>query len=660
LRTRRAQRGAIEEANMTTRHSEAKPNEAARESADRRDRGKKRVPFEALVEVGAEATGGFEAESVDVSVHGIRLRTAYMPRPGETLVCRFDGVGGEVVAEGQVMWCQAQERGGEFGVNFTGLDEHGAQLLQGMCGPIEVAKPDDAALIGSRVRLHINGLGSPMRARVRDSLSDEVLVGSNLEFLRVGREVELEDIEAGGRRGAMIEHVTVDVDPETHVPQLVVALRYEGALVDEQESAPALPAAAPPAESIDSDDYTTAPFRVRSAAVETTPEPTVIDSSDEEETHARPSLAIDGVPRVSDPAPATLATGTGPDTAAPSAGHEVRDRVGQIARTIGPKLTSAGAGAKSALGGLMDTVRRKREQRVKRREEQVRASTPKRTTAPPPSGALRSDGKRLFRSQHAPAEERSSAPPTAVTPPRSDKKRAVFGAVLGLAAVVAIYVGATQLSEHFGSDGAPAAAAAAPAEQVAAQPQQLPAAAQLPVPKPGGAAPNANVPLFGPTPMSTTEAVPVPPAPGEAKGAGEPAVDSGSDGGKAKKAANLEREWGVGSVSNPTSIRLKMDGNLDGLRGTEDAMGFTITVPGRKSVSSAAGLTRKDKRLDSINVVNYPDRAEITVRFKRDVPAFIAKARGKRLIIELSDPKASKKKRKKKSSKKRRSKKKKR
>jgi len=45
-------------------------------AADRRT-GKSRVSFEALVAIGdANGAGGFEAESVDVSQAGMRLRTA--------------------------------------------------------------------------------------------------------------------------------------------------------------------------------------------------------------------------------------------------------------------------------------------------------------------------------------------------------------------------------------------------------------------------------------------------------------------------------------------------------------------------------------------------------------------------------------------------------
>src|SRR6185295_317157 len=96
----------------------------------------------------------------------------------------------------------------------------------------EPAAPSNAP--GSRVRLHIEGLGSPMKARVRGTTQRSVQVGSNLEFLKVGRRLEIEDLELGIKRGASIDAVNVAVDPQTQVPQLVVVLRYD----DGAESTP--------------------------------------------------------------------------------------------------------------------------------------------------------------------------------------------------------------------------------------------------------------------------------------------------------------------------------------------------------------------------------------------------------------------------------------
>ena len=155
---------------------------------ERRAGGVQRVSFEALVAVGESEGGGFEAESVDVSPDGMRLRTAYLPEVGDKIVCRFDGNGTEVVAEGEVVWREEQAKGGEFGLRFDGLDAAAAAAVRAMCasmaeGPEEAGAPEQPGVPrGSRVRLHIEGLGSPMKARVRASTSSEVQIGSNLEF----------------------------------------------------------------------------------------------------------------------------------------------------------------------------------------------------------------------------------------------------------------------------------------------------------------------------------------------------------------------------------------------------------------------------------------------------------------------------------------------
>ena len=50
-----------------------------------------------------------------------------------------------------------------------------------------------------------------MRARVKDSRTTAVTVGSDLGFLQVGKELELEDAESGAKRAAKIDCVDVAV-----------------------------------------------------------------------------------------------------------------------------------------------------------------------------------------------------------------------------------------------------------------------------------------------------------------------------------------------------------------------------------------------------------------------------------------------------------------
>src|SRR4029079_12766630 len=115
----------------------------------------------------------------------MRLRTAYLPDVGDKLMCRFDGAGAEVVAEGEVIWRNQEARGGEFGLRFVNLDPKAAEAIRAMSGSQSEGDPafgEPAVPRGARVRLHIEGLGSPMKARVREAAAREVEVGSNLEF----------------------------------------------------------------------------------------------------------------------------------------------------------------------------------------------------------------------------------------------------------------------------------------------------------------------------------------------------------------------------------------------------------------------------------------------------------------------------------------------
>lgn len=639
---------------------------------DRRDAEAPRLQYEALVEVGADA-GGFEAESLDVSLDGMRMRTAYLPEIGQTLTCRFDGFGGEITVEAEVVWSQAEARGGEFGIRFVGLDAHALTLLNDLCSPENLEDEDDepsqtsSAAVGTRVRLHIEGLGSPMRARVRDAAHGEVLIGSNLEFLKVGRGVELENVDHGKKRVAHIEHVGVEIDPESNVPQLVVALSYEssGGLEDDYS------------DEVHG-ELTTAPYRTKVAVAEavrgdaeSTPEPTVIDQSERPsdiELNEAAAARVAQVPPPSvDPSAPVEAEEPIEDAVDDEdeefeaeedevvvgsrvAARRATEKVGAIARKLGPKLVSAGHSAKGAFGSLMSSVSSAHKRHAERRQAKAKSKAPKRVTAPPPSSATRPAKSRRLRGLRSqrPATRTSDQPvstdvetPEVEVTETSGRKRTVVTALMAAAAVVAIYFVSTHVRGMVDASPDEAVAAATGEATATAATPQLPA---MPGAAQGDA--TANVPLFGATPLSTTEAVPAPPAPGEAA---EPGAAS-DDAAPKKEAAvgNLATEWGVGEVNEPTVLRLKMDGKIAGISGTETASGFTIMVPNRKSVSSAAGLARKDKRIDSVNVVNYPDRAEVTIHFKKEVPAFNVQAKGKRLIIEIATKKKSKKKKKKK------------
>jgi PilZ domain len=198
---------------------------------DRRAPGATRIPFDGLVEVGGAMGPAFEAQAVNLSEEGMLLRTAYLPEAGQPLTCRFDaGPGHSVLASGEVVWAQGADKGGEFAIRFTDMDPESVDALKRACGIGEPASP--AALPGGKVRLHIEGLASPMKAKIKGSHAAEITVGSDLGFLQVGRQLELEDAQSGNKRPANIDRVEVAVDPTSNVPQLVVTLRYSDAQGD--------------------------------------------------------------------------------------------------------------------------------------------------------------------------------------------------------------------------------------------------------------------------------------------------------------------------------------------------------------------------------------------------------------------------------------------
>ncbi|MGH7327271.1 MAG: PilZ domain-containing protein, partial [Polyangiaceae bacterium] len=149
--------------------NEERTDEATEQGDEERREQGERVPFDAMVEIGSAAGPAFEAQAVDVSEDGIHLKTTFLPELGQALTCRFEtGPHSSVLASGEVVWRHDEGTGGEFGVRFTDLDEESAAALSKIATITEQAEiPVDPA--GAKVRLHIEGLGSPMRARVKGS-----------------------------------------------------------------------------------------------------------------------------------------------------------------------------------------------------------------------------------------------------------------------------------------------------------------------------------------------------------------------------------------------------------------------------------------------------------------------------------------------------------
>ncbi|HVY44474.1 MAG TPA: hypothetical protein VHB21_01295, partial [Minicystis sp.] len=110
-------------------------------------------------------------------------------------------------------------------------------------------------------------------------------------------------------------------------------------------------------------------------------------------------------------------------------------------------------------------------------------------------------------------------------------------------------------------------------------------------------------------------------------------VAPGADGADAKP--TLVKEWGQGKVAHAKVLRIKMDGPIDGIVGASGAMGFTLSVPNHRALTTSSDLAKKDKRLAAVKVVNTSQGAEVTVQFKDGVPPYLARIKGDKLEIAL-------------------------
>ncbi len=548
---------------------------------DRRDQGTTRIPFDALVEVGGALGPSFEAQAVDISEEGMHLRTAYLPEIGQPLSCRFEAGSQGVLVSGEVVWREERGRGGEFGVCFKDLDAECAAALSRIVGVDRAAPPQDP---GTKVRLHIDGLGSPMRARVREASSAELTVGSELGFLQVGKQLELEDAATGSKRPARIDRVDVEIDPDSLVPQLVVTLRYD----DVEETADTTPADPTPADA--------APAGEQGEAKESTPGPSVIDGED------APGACV----------PAAAQAGEELD-AIRKASDQMRGAFARGAARIGPAVKTWARRARVTLTLLA---------RRRRRDDSVPIPL-KRTTAPPPGGGLHASGRRVVRGE-ASSDAKESLLGTART--GSMRRKIAAGGAIAAAGVLCMVVLHKSPAPPGAQEGSSAAAGAVAATVAAPTSPESPAAPLL----------QATPPM--PPSTAQTETLRLPGAPPlAAPPAADVEVSSGMvDGADPKHHHVHVAPFGNGPVAHGPLIHLKMDGTIEKLEGAAAPTGFTVRLPDRRSLEPAGPLAQRDARIASIHVSNEASGAELTVAFRDGVPNYQVRAKGDTLEIALA------------------------
>jgi hypothetical protein len=540
-----------------------------------------RVPFEGIVEVGAALGPSFEAQAVDLSEDGIHLRTAYLPDLGQPLTCRLE-VGSDVVlASGEVVWRQEADRGGEFGMRFTDLDAASEVALRKL---ISIEPTFTTAAPGTRVRLHIEGLGSPMRAHVKGSEATGLVVESELGFLQVGKELELENARTGGKRPARVARVGVEINPETQIPQLVVSLRYDAADTDK-------------------------PGKTATAgAPDDTPEPIVIEDDKPRASaqKAAPAKAEEPAKAKQAPSPKVEEDMLGPMRSG------VSDVFYRASEKVAPAISRFGAQAKTAVALVVARARK-----ATSKTDDV-AAPPRRTTAPPPAGGLHASGHKVVRADKQSAMQ-------ALEEPRSSigRRRAAIGSavvVAGVLALVAAHKPAATAQTTAPATTDPAASATSATAAAAAAPSALVASA-APVPLPASSAapassPTINLPLSDDTPPTQSE-------------------QAGDEPRPHKKAIHVT-PFGNGAVGHANVLHLRMDGAIEKIEGAATPTGFNVVIPDRRSLEAAAPLAARDSRIAAIRVTNESSGAELAVSFKDGVPNYQVRAKGDSLEILLA------------------------
>lgn len=604
-------------------------------SSDRRATGVNRIPLATVVEIcGRDAqVPAFEADAVELSGRGMQVRTEYLPELNAPLVLRFEDRGREVVVEGEVAWRREGDQSGEFGVRFTALDSKSVEVLRDLCGTqlkkeAEAEASNAAAQStgqpGSPVKLHIEGLNAPMKARVRDSSGRRVQVGSSLEFLKVGRSIEVEDVEQGERKDARIDSVTVAIDPQTQVPQLVVALRYAGemtpepSVVDSEAVDPNLEAMDAGAEGAGWDD-----LEEGSVAP-----PNAYEEEDYDEDLEGQVLSGQLKDRFS----------------------QAASRIGALTRRGAASMGAMGAQAGAGIGKLTQGLTQGLTQRIStlRAERPTQPSRRRTAAAPAP---VHSEGRKVkLQPQHRAAAARRAAVASASTG-RGSKFKLAIGAVVLIVGTVGTTLALTSKGKEHAAEPQPQLeqlVVAAPAAQL---PQELAApAASGAQGEPADPGVVADVPLFGPTTLATAQPEPLAVAPADVAYEDQAPDQEFDDQPQAEsEAASNEsassepspedvQPYSQGRLHLPIVHRLRLDKPGTALKGFAKSNGFSVLIPGRKVLDNPKSIQKRDDRIAAVKADVTPDGAVVNFRFRGTVPSYKVRLKGDTVEFFISQP----------------------
>jgi hypothetical protein len=572
------------------------------ETLDRRNPKVARVELATLVDICARDRDlpPFQGKSGNISGRGMHVRTSHLPEIGTPLVCRFEHSAREVLVEGRVAWRSEGDDGGEFGVQFTAVDADSSEILRSLRPMSSVSsafKPktsvqtvtaddddddDDEQLLlksGDRVRLHIEGLAAPMKASVHDSSSHKVRLGSKLEFLKVGRPVEIESVDEGGRRGAKVDSVNVVMNPSTSVPELVVMLRYEGET-------------AAPAEARDEDH-----------------EPTQMGDSEDLGDEFGP------LADATDALKAKMQVALGKAQGAFMWAKGAALRVGNETKR----------GVQAARDKMQESAENPRTTTV-RPAKVMRSQAPRRTAHPHRPSNISRAGLGSKRPSVAPSAKARAGAPVPET------KRANRAFVLGGAALLgALFLGSFALKGRGDAAVSRAEPNAASPTSTTPAPVQAPAApspaatAAAPPPKQNAEGIVAEVPLFGSRPIATAEPLSKTTeseALAEKRAAAASVPDEKFPPAQAEPARDTQSSWGRGQLTLPTVHRIRLDAAGSEVVGVAEPNGFAVVIPGRKAMETGRAIEKRDRRLLKVSTSNTAEGARINFSFRGPVPPY--------------------------------------
>ena len=460
--------------------------------------------------------------------------------------------------------------------------------------PTVASKPQKPRVQASSVKLHIDGLPSPMKAKVVSSKSSSVHVGSELAYFTVGKPLRVEDPDGGAAHDAAIDAVRVQVDPKTQVPQLVVSLRYADAGEDRTPQ--------PSVVSLDEDE--TIEQITRRAREHGNPLPSRVNSELDDFTEDTRTYFDEEQGELAAAEEVLRSKAKGFAESAGGAAKSTSIRFKRVADLFFSKVSGA---------------------RVETGESPPARKKPRRTSpAPRRSSATgnrvtRSSSQTRLRKQSVPASSKES---------RVSKKGLAVAAVVVVALGSGSYLFAGGGSPQFEEERAQAAVESLNPEPTVAE---FPPPATLTQAQQRGAESSgivAKVPLFGSVQVVEPKTDPKVQAPGAVDAISLSKDQSFSDRpAPPVKSQSSAKVFQVGRMNLPVIYRLRLDGPGEVVQGQRTKNGFSVFIPGRKVMETGAAISQRDQRIKDVRVSNTPAGSKVVVRFREAVSGYKARLR---------------------------------